>query len=243
MKHILARLYIIYALIVFSVLFIILLPFFLIFIFILRHERAALTLNLVWTRLFFPLILMPVDVEWRFEPIKQQNYILCANHFSYLDIALIAYTPFTFVFVGKSSLTKIPLFGLMYKSLHITVDRAKIKSGYDTFRRSAAKLRAGQSLAIFPEGGIRSQNPPEMVRFKDGAFRIAIETQTPIVPVTLPHNWKIMPDNKSVSMFWKRNKVIYHQPISTEGYNIEDMESLKTRVHQTITEELRNHMT
>lgn len=238
MKRILARLYAVYALLIFVSLFLIFLPAFFVLIFFYKNNRPALFLNLVWARLFFFFIGMPVEKDWRFKPEKGQNYIMCGNHFSYLDIAAIAYTPFPFVFVGKSSLGKIPLFGIMYKKLHVTVDRAKIRSGYNTFQKSAELIKEGYSLAIFPEGGIVSKNEPYMTRFKDGAFRTAIETGTPIMPVSMPYNWKILPDNDSVSMYWRRCKVVFHEPIVTSGMTLEDVSSLRQRVFDVIQNEL-----
>lgn len=230
-----------YALLVFTFLFLLLFPVFLILIYIIRNRKMALYLNLVWARLFFILIFMPIEVVWEFKPSTSTNYILCSNHFSFLDIASIAYTPFSFVFVGKSSLSKIPLFGLMYRSLHITVDREKIRSGYDTFKRSSETLLNGFSLAIFPEGGITSKDPPNMSRFKDGAFRTAVETNTPIVPVTLPYNWKILPDDKSFRMMPAKCKVIYHEPIETKDLGMADISALKQEVFSIIQSTLNRH--
>src|SRR5690606_1618894 len=124
-----------------------------------------------------------------------KQYIFCANHFSYLDIPVLGYLKQRAVFVRKSSLAKIPVFGFMFKKIHIMVDREKLRSRYEALNRSMEVLGKGCSLFIFPEGGIITNAPPAMGRFKDGDFRVAKDKQIPIVPVTIPYNWIILPDD------------------------------------------------
>src|SRR5690606_32353034 len=134
-----------------------------------------------------------------------------------LDIPLMGFSPVYFVFVGKSSIAKVPLFGYMYKKLHVTVDRNSLKSKYETIERSKKAIEEGKSLVIFPEGGIVSQEPPKMARFKDGPFRVAIEKQIPLVSVTIPYNWIILPDDGKMMVTKRTSKLIFHEPIITEG--------------------------
>ncbi len=94
----------------------------------------------------------------------------------------------------------IPFFGYMYKKLHITVDRSKLKSRYTTLKRSMEAIDHGKSLVIFPEGGIITEREPVLSRFKDGAFRIAIDKQIPIVPVSIPYNGYFCPLTSSFSI-------------------------------------------
>jgi 1-acyl-sn-glycerol-3-phosphate acyltransferase len=128
----------------------------------------------------------------------------------------------------------------MYRKLHITVDRTKLKSRYTTLIESMQAIDDGKSLVIYPEGGILTTNPPEMADFKDGAFRIAIEKQIPIVPVTIPYNWIILPDREFV-LRWNRIKVIFHEPIFTTGLTLDDVPRLKHQLRVIITNELKKH--
>jgi 1-acyl-sn-glycerol-3-phosphate acyltransferase len=134
---------------------------------------------------------------------------------------------------------RVPLFGFMYRKLHITVDRERLRSKYDTFIKSRVALDQGKSLVIYPEGGIYCSDPPHMVRFKDGAFRLAIEKQIPLVPVTITHNWIILPPNEFV-LHRGKITVIFHEPIETRGLTLENLNELKLRVFNIIDEELRN---
>ena len=229
-----------YSFLIFCILFIIFLPAFLIPIYIDSMHHWVGVINRIWAHTFYTLIFIPVSVEMRFKPIRGKPYIFCANHFSYLDIPTMGLTPINTIFVGKNDMIKIPLFGYMYKKLHITVDRQSVKSRYETLIRAGKAVEQGKSLIIFPEGGIISQNPPEMARFRDGAFRTAIEKHVQIVPVTIPFNWIILPDSTFLPNRHQM-KVIYHEPISTEGMTLEETGSLRERTFRVIDEELKKH--
>jgi 1-acyl-sn-glycerol-3-phosphate acyltransferase len=99
-------------------------------------------------------------------------------------------------------------------------------------------IENGKSLIIFPEGGIYTKNPPEMAGFKDGPFRVAIEMQVPIVPVTIPYNWMIVPDDGKMLVYWHKSKIIYHEPIATQGLTLKDVDILKNKVYHIIKNEL-----
>ena len=112
-----------------------------------------------------------------------------ANHTSMTDIMLmLAVNKKPFVFVGKVELAKIPLFGYFYKRTCILVDRANSKSRMAVFERAQKRLNSGLSICIFPEGGVPDDESIVLDEFKDGAFRIAIEHQLPIVPIVFFDN-------------------------------------------------------
>jgi 1-acyl-sn-glycerol-3-phosphate acyltransferase len=237
----LKRLHIGYGIIVFSLLFIILFPFFLLPIAYPRWHRMVGILNRVWARGFFTLCFLPFEVECRSRLKASGQYIFCPNHFSYLDIPTMGLNPVNSVFVGKNEMENIPLFGFMYRRLHITVDRSKLGSRVNTFRRSIEALAEGKSLVIYPEGGIVSTNPPQLAPFKDGAFRAAIEKQIPIVPVTIPYNWIILPDGPLLLHARQTIKVVFHEPISTAGYTLDTVGELRKKVKEIIDRELQIH--
>ena len=114
-------------------------------------------------------------------PNPKKSYMFIANHTSMTDIMLmLVAVKNPFVFVGKKELAKIPLFGFFYKRTCILVDRSSAKSRQAVFLRAQRRLKQGLSICIFPEGGV----PEEHIvldEFKDGAFRLAINHQIPIV--------------------------------------------------------------
>lgn len=218
-----------------------LMPFFLILVQRKEWHYYAYVLNHYWARVFYAVCFFSLEIEYKSPLDKSQQYIFCPNHTSFLDIPLMGFTPSYFVFVGKSSISKVPLFGYMYKKLHVTVDRNSLKSKYETIERSKKAIEEGKSLVIFPEGGIVSQEPPLMGRFKDGPFRVAIEKQIPLVPVTIPYNWIILPDDGKMMVTRRSSKLIFHEPIQTEGLTVQDIDSLKEKVYHIINEELKRY--
>lgn len=119
---------------------------------------------------------------------RGKSYMLVANHSSMLDIMLMLVTNKNpFVFVGKKELVKIPLFGFFYKRVCIMVDREDSGSRTGVYRRAQKRLKQGLSICIFPEGGV----PHEHIildEFKDGAFKMAIAHNIPVVPITFYDN-------------------------------------------------------
>jgi 1-acyl-sn-glycerol-3-phosphate acyltransferase len=192
-----------------------------------------------WSHIFYFLLGIPNPTHFAGNFSKKQTYIFCANHFSYLDIATIAgIMKGDYAFVGKSTILKVPLFGYMFRKLHIPVDRDSKVAAAKAFLQMKKALTEGRSLIIFPEGGIFSENPPQMVEFKDGAFKLAIETNTSIVPISLKWAWKVMPDNGKITLSWHKMESIVHAPIETTHLNMTDLPNLKAIVFETIQKDL-----
>jgi len=226
-----------YGMVVFSVVFLLLFPLLMIPILFPRSFRLVGIINRWWAKLIFIFSFLPFRIEVRGKLDRNRQYIFCPNHFSYLDIPTMGLNPVNALFVGKNDMERIPLFGFMYRKLHITVDRSKLKSRFETMVKTLQALDEGKSLVIYPEGGILSDTPPDLTAFKDGAFRAAIEKQIPIVPVTIPHNWIILPDGDFV-VNWGLISVIFHEPIETTGYTLDDIEGVKHHVKNVIATEL-----
>ena len=177
-------------------------------------------------------------IEREQETIKGKSYMFVANHTSMTDIMLmLTVVKNPFVFVGKMELAKIPLFGFFYKRTCILVDRSSSKSRMAVFARAQKRLNQGLSICIFPEGGV----PDESImldEFKDGAFRLAIEHQIPIVPITFGDNKKRMSYTfLSGSPGLMRAKV--HHFIATSGKNPEDKKPLRDQVRAIILQQLQ----
>lgn len=232
------RIYSIYAFLVFCLSFLLLYPLLLICIWIRGLEKYGRKINRFWANLFFVLIFLPVKIEGKENIKKGKPYIFVSNHFSYIDIAMMGYIPGDVVFIGKSSLRKVPLFGYYFKKLHIAVNRSSIKSRGEVLLRSKKALDNKSSIVLFPEGGICAANPPIMAKFKDGAFSLAIDKQIPIIPVTLSYNHLILPDDGKLLMNFKKAKLVFHTPIETAGSTSKDIPKIKENCYQTIQDQL-----
>tara|TARA_R110002033_G_scaffold93809_2_gene143022 strand:+ start:3644 stop:4381 length:738 start_codon:yes stop_codon:yes gene_type:complete len=191
----------------------------------------------IWSK--FILIGMGFGYKIKREEIPDPNksYMFVANHTSMADIMLmLVAVKNPFVFVGKQELAKIPLFGFFYKRTCILVDRSSAKSRQAVFLRAQRRLKQGVSICIFPEGGV----PEEDVlldNFKDGAFRLAINHQIPIVPITFYDNKKRFSYTFFSGSPGKMRAKI-HRFIPTEGLTTKDTKPLNEKTRTLIWNEL-----
>ena len=241
MKKILTRLFTLYAAILFILTFLFFLPLFFLSAQNEKWHSLALCVDYIWARIYFPLIFLKVEIDIRFDLIKNQQYILCANHFSYLDVPAIARIPIYTKFIGKSSIASVPLFGYMFRKIHISVDRSNSKSRGQSILQARKALDMGYGLSFFPEGGIKTKNPPQMTPFRDGAFRLAIEKQIPIVPVVFHDNHKIQPDKPEFNITPGKMRIVLHSPILTDTQDEVEIRELKKKVFEIIQSDLNSN--
>ena len=241
MSKLLLRVYSTYGLVVFGGVLVVLSPLFWVASWRERWHRYGLLLNGFWSRAFFGLMGVPARVRGAAHLDRQQTYVYTPNHFSLLDIALVGYIPQPFVFISKLSLTRLPLFGWVIRTFHIPVDRESTRSSYQALQHSLRKIEEGKSMVMYPEGGIRTPDPPRLAPFKSGPFRVAIEKQVPVVPVTIPYNWFLLPNDKKLLMRPRRPLLIFHEPIPTAGLTEEDIPALRDRVFGVIEAELSRY--
>jgi 1-acyl-sn-glycerol-3-phosphate acyltransferase len=238
----LKTIYSVYCAVFFFSLFFIIFPFFVLFIQRDQWHFMGHYLNRLWAQTFFHCVFQPYKIDFRFKQDKNQTYVYCPNHTTYLDIPALAFAiPGHFLFVGKASLGKIPMFGYMFRNLYISVDRTSKKGMYQTLDAAYEAIDKKRSIAIFPEGTIPRDGWPKMIPFKDGPFRIAIEKQIPIVPVTFPYNWIILPNNGGFLPNRHLMTIIVHEPIETTGMTVNDVESLKQKTFAIIDTELKKY--
>ncbi len=171
---------------------------------------------------------------------KGQSYVIVANHTSMIDIMLmLSISKDPFVFVGKKELSKIPLFGSIYKRTCILVDRSNPESRRAVFNSAQQKINQGYSVCIFPEGGVPDDESILLDEFKDGAFRLAIEHKIPIAPMTFHDNKKLF----SYTFFSGgpgKMRVKIHSLIKVQDYTIEKKRELNNKVRKVILKELEN---
>jgi len=231
------RIYAGYCLILFVITFLFNLPLF----FLadkLNLPKFGLIINHYWAKVYFTLIFLPMEITVKGSLDKDESYIFCSNHFSYLDVAILPFVPMPFKFIGKISITKVPAFGYMFKKFHITVDRSNMREKYASYKQGIDALNEGFNLAIFPEGGIRSQEPPKMFRFKEGAFRMAVETGAKIVPITLADNWRIFPTDGKYYFKRRKCRIVIHEPIDPARYGLANLKGFQEDVFNLIQSEL-----
>ena len=157
-------------------------------------------------------------------------YIYVCNHNSYLDaIAVVRAIPGSFKPLGKVEMVKIPIFGLIYQRVVVLIDRASKESRTKSVEELKQDLAKGQSILIFPEGTMNRSNQP-LNEFYDGAFRLAIETQTPIAPMVIINARKLFPRDNPLAARPGVITCVFHQPVEVIGLVADDLERLKKTV-------------
>ncbi len=232
------RLYALGFLVLFVASFLFLFP---LFYFLLASEKrhpAAHRLRVAWAKFLFWSIGVRLEIENDFQPQKGKAYIFCANHDSYIDIPVLAVAlPLVFSFMAKNELARIPLFGYFFRTLDVAVDRGNIRKAPEAYQRASDKLHKGMSLLFFPEGGI-IRGPALLKPFKSGAFKLAVEHNIGVVPVSLIDNRSILPDVEPPVLFPGRCRVKIHPAIGP--YPLE--EGTERRLRQETFEVIYNEL-
>ena len=206
-----------------------------------EHPRAFRLMN-AWNRFLNVFLLVPVK-RVSMAPLPPPPYVICANHGSYLDILhMYSMGLDFFLFMGKYELLKWPLLGMFFRRMNIAVNRGNRTEAVKALAHAARSIDKGICVALFPEGTI-PVSAPRMQRFKDGAFKLAIEKQVPIVPITFLDHWKLFGEPGELCSRGHPGfaHVVRHPFISTAGLTMADKEALRRRVHDTIEAPLRKY--
>lgn len=241
--NILHKVYVIWCIIWFIIPFVLMYPLFLVFKQKPGWYKYAHSLNRFWSFWQLRMYGLPLQVIHKAPLPKDTPYIYTPNHSSYIDIPLLLNSvPGYLNFVGKRSLAKVPLWGPIYQKLYISVDRNSAISRAKSYIQSGRTLDEGRSVVIFPEGTIAETAGIEMLPFKDGPFKLAIEKQIPIVPVSMPYNHIFLPDVEGkLIVHWHPLKITFFPPIPTTGLTLADLSDLKNQVFTIIQTDLSVH--
>lgn len=186
---------------------------------------------MLWADIWYPLVFIWHRNIFQ-EPLrKDTSYIFVANHISYFDSAMI---PKMFRHpirpLGKVEMSKIPIFGFIYKNVIVTVDRSTAALRAKSFHQLISVLHKGISVLVFPEGTFNTTHKP-LKEFYDGAFRMAIETQTPIRPVVLLTSYDRMHSNSFFSLNPGKSRALFLKEVSVETLTLRDVSALKAKVY------------
>src|SRR5688572_1611518 len=170
-----------------------------------------------WSDVWFFMIGIRHRNIYEYPHDKDKQYIFVANHISYLDAPVIVKTIRQKVrALGKAEVSKVPLFGFIYRNAVVTVDRSSAAHRANSVRILKSVIRKGISIFIFPEGTFNETNKP-LKQLYDGAFRIAIETQTPIKPILFLDTWHRMHYSSAFSISPGRCRSVFLKEVPVEG--------------------------
>ncbi len=245
MKFVLYSLSFIYKLyvgIVFTLIAVLLHPIFLILLSKDKWKKKTFPFFVFWSRLLcFLCLVFPKRIN-KIHQLPDTPCMIVANHSSYFDIfimhSFLSNKPF--LFMGKGEILSYPLIKSYFKNLHIPVFRNdKLKSA-KAFIKARKSIKEGWSIMVFPEGTIPDTNNPEMIPFKDGAFKMAKLEQLPIVSLTFLDNYHILNEPLQFGLAHPGiSRVIFHPVISKEKVNELTEKELSELVFNQIATPLR----
>lgn len=198
-------------------------------------------LCMLWGDIWFFLVFI-FHRNYYEQPLERnKQYIFVVNHISYLDAPIIVKAirrPIRAL--GKTEMGAVPVFGFIYKYAVVRVDRSSAENRAKSVRNMMSILKKGISIVVFPEGTFNMTLNP-LKDFYDGAFRVAIDTQSPIKPILFLDAYSRMHYRSIFSMNPGRNRAVYLEEIPVDGLTQKDLPTLKQKVYDLMDKKLRQY--
>jgi 1-acyl-sn-glycerol-3-phosphate acyltransferase len=215
-KAILGRVWAAWGLLAFvSTMILFLIPFLLLCYFLPEPKKTLrfVTLSRGWMAVFLNLIGCPLSVRGKDNFAKGKNYIVLCNHNSLMDIPVSSPAiPGGNKTIAKIEMAKIPLFGMIYRTGSVLVDRKSEESRKESYNRMKKVLAMGLHMCIYPEG-TRNKTAQPLKSFHDGAFRLALDTRKSIIPAIIFNTKKALPADKSFYLAPHKLEIHFLPPI------------------------------
>ena len=199
----------------------------------LTGPRSASVFGVIWARLNSLATPMLVKTRGKENIRKTQSYVIVSNHQSQYDIfVLYGWLGIDFKWVMKKELRKVPALGIACEKIgHIFIDRSNTEATLDSLNEAKSKIVDGTSVIFFPEG-TRSKEG-NLGNFKKGAFKMALDLQIPILPVTISGTRAILP-TQSFDLFPGRACMTIHPPVDISDYNNGNIKTLMAETRDII---------
>jgi 1-acyl-sn-glycerol-3-phosphate acyltransferase len=192
----------------------------------------------VWCRLIARTAGARVRVHGAEHIRPETSYVFLSTHQSYMDIpAMLGYLPAQLRIAAKKILFRIPFMGWhLWRAGHIPIDRSSTENAVTSMQRAAAYLHQGICAFVFPEG-TRSRDG-HLHQFKKGGFKLALQAQVPIIPITILGTRRILPPD---SIIFRPGPIDMYvdEPILTKGLTDDDIEMLMRRVRAAMAKHIR----
>lgn len=236
-KEIFARLWALYAALVFIITMLIFLVPFLLFCYFTKDPGKTIRFTAwskIWIDSFLFLIASPLKIKGKENFVPGENYIVLCNHNSFMDVPVTTPAiPGGNKTIAKIELSRIPLFGMLYKTGSILVDRKSDTSRKESYAKMKEVLNMGLHMCIYPEGTRNKTNQP-LKSFHNGAFRLALDTGKSMIPALIFNTRKVLPANKTFYAMPHKVEIHFLEPVAAdEG---ETAEELRERVFILMSE-------
>lgn len=244
MKDVLARLFFFYGMLLFAITMLPVAFVFWIARNTLPEPKAAQVIQRgfqVWMGIYLPMVFCRVTHHGRSHFKTGKNYVVTINHNSLADVPVSSPgIPGINKTLAKIEMAKIPVFGYIYSSGSILVDRSNNRSKAESFFAMVDALKKGYHLCLFPEG-TRNKTDKPLGPFFDGAFKVAIKAQKPIIPALIFGTKHILHPTKK---YWAwPNQIEFHflPEVSVEGMKTSDCEGLQSKVYAMMHDYYMQH--
>ena len=201
-----------------------------------KNGKAPRAVQVFWSRSVIRLLLLPIKVTGRENVDPKQSYVFVANHQSFLDVfAIYGWLPNNFKWLMKKEIRRVPFVGTACAVAgHIFVDRSNPRAALQSMDKVKKELVDGISTVIFPEG--TRTKTGEIGRFKQGAFKIAMDMELPVVPITLNGFYKAMPSGQPFANPYSHLSLHIGKPIDISQFtDINDaMVHVREKVEQGV---------
>ena len=240
--NIFRKIWAIYGVVLFALMLVLSIPFY--FVFFVFFPKKGVKLAVwysahVFAKLFFILTFVRIKNHGLEKIDFHKAYILLSNHSSSIDFMANACAyPGVYRFLVKKELLKIPIMGFVLKRISVVVDRDSSESKKKSLIVLRKILDQGISIFLYPEG-TRNRTQAPLIRFRNGAFRLAIETGTPILMHTLVNARKLSDPRIGLDYSPGTLHIIWDEPIETKDLEMKDLDALRDRVYQQVLDNLK----
>lgn len=197
-----------------------------------KNGKAPRAVQVFWSRSVIRLLLLPIKVTGRENVDPKQSYVFVANHQSFLDVfAVYGWLPNNFKWLMKKEIRRVPFVGTACAVAgHIFIDRSNPRAALQSMEKVKKELVDGISTVIFPEG--TRTKTGEIGRFKQGAFKIAMDMELPVVPITLNGFYKAMPSGQPFANPYSHLSLHIGKPIDISQFT--DINDAMVRVREKV---------
>jgi 1-acyl-sn-glycerol-3-phosphate acyltransferase len=195
-----------------------------------KSQRIFIRIAKIWMDIWLRLIGCPVTTKGNEHFADGKTFIVTCNHNTLMDVPVTCpYIPGANKTIAKKSFAKIPLFGLFYRKGSILVDRSSDASRRKSIQDMKKTLALNIHMCIYPEGTRNRTNKP-LKEFYDGAFKLAVDTKTSVIPCLLFNTNKALPINKTFYLMPNRLEMHFLPSVSAENISSKELREKVFRI-------------
>lgn len=188
-----------------------------------KGQKIFIGITRLWMIIWLRLVGCPIKVKGKENFAAGKSYIVTCNHNSLMDVPLSSpFIPGGNKTIAKTSFAKIPFFGFYYMKGAVLVDRKSYKSRKESFEKMKAVLQKGLHMCIYPEG-TRNRTTEPLKKFYDGAFKLAVATNTAVIPAVIFNTRKALPTNKTFYFLPHRLQMHFLEPVVVNNQTAEEL--------------------